>query len=603
MTTTEKSETTLKVNQGNLVKNLRFSFTNGTTVLGELMQNARRAGATKVEIDFAPETKTLVVRDDGCGIDCYQTLFTIAESGWDAEVVEQEHPFGLGFLSALFSCQYLEVESKGGRIAMPTEDILSFKPVTVTPVVVRCPAEPRFEGDVCGCGSTNLNGPDGEGVYDCLDCGMFFTAEALGNACWGGITTVRLGGFKPDVGQVAARLAELAKGFPIPVLFNGQALQRAWALDSGRSFIDTAIGKVSLAGFGAGEDWTRPVEELQILLQGLPVYRTQGYWRGNASMPNIVHLDSRRFHARLPDRDTLIDAEEVVMRVQETVRQAVAEKILALKDALTPAAFAAGYRTLQGWGCIDLLNDVPVIPAEVLARIQGYPVMEGCSPVNLDPAGPVTREDVEGGKAAVAELEDFDQLGAAPWMYAWKKDLLVYNNLLDEGHWLFRHRVDFNRQPVQVDIIGETHRANFEGQWVSGEAAFCEKYRLVFGNDAVDIETDSIYLEDEGLFVVPKGDASGSVVRQACSYFDENDIFNTTASDEDEWSFEKFVVANTSADPAKALQRLLPSFAGCPKVFGKRFTLVLDANGRVVSVEESVEESADDKPAGHGLEG
>ena len=136
MTTTEKSETTLKVNQGNLVKNLRFSFTNATTVLGELMQNARRAGATKVEIDFAPKTKTLVVRDDGCGIDCYQTLFTIAESGWDAEVVEQEHPFGLGFLSALFSCQYLEVESKGGRIAMPTEDILSFKPVTVTPVAV-----------------------------------------------------------------------------------------------------------------------------------------------------------------------------------------------------------------------------------------------------------------------------------------------------------------------------------------------------------------------------------------------------------------------------------------------------------------------------------
>jgi len=93
-------------------------------VLGELMANSRRAGATKVEIDFAPETKTLVVRDDGCGIDCYQTLFTIAESGWDAEIVEQEHPFGLGFLSALFACGHLEVESKGGRIFMPTGSVL-----------------------------------------------------------------------------------------------------------------------------------------------------------------------------------------------------------------------------------------------------------------------------------------------------------------------------------------------------------------------------------------------------------------------------------------------------------------------------------------------
>ena len=468
---------------------------------------------------------------------------------------------------------------------------------------MRCPAEPRFEGDLCGCGSANLNGPDGEGVYDCLDCGIFFTAESLGDRCWGGTTTIRLGGFKPDAGQVASRLAELAKGFPFQVIFNGQALQRPWALDSGRAFIETDIGKVCLNGFGAGEDWTRSVEELQICLQGLPVYRTQGYWRGNSSMVNIVHLDSRLFHARLPDRDKLIDAEEVVMQVQKTVKQAVAEKILALKDTLTPAAFAEGYRTLMQWGCLGLLNDVPVIPLGVLANIQQYPIKEGSSPVNLDRADPVTREDVEGGKVVIAELEDFDSIGAPAWMYAWHKGMLVYDNPLDEGHWLFRHRVDFNSQPVQVEILGETHKAHFEGQWVSGEAAFCEKYRLVFGNDAVDIESDSIYLEDEGLFVVPKGDASGSVVRQACSYFDENDIFNTTACDEDEWSFEKFVVANTSADPAKALQRLLPSFAGCPKVFGKRFTLALDAGGRVVSVEESVEESADDKPAGHGLEG
>ena len=327
MTTTE---TALKVNPSNLVKNLRFSFTNATTVLGELMANSRRAGATKVEIDFAPDTKTLVVRDDGCGIDCYQTLFTIAESGWDAEVVEQEHPFGLGFLSALFACGHLEVESKGGVVSMPTGDILSFKPVTVTPVV-RCPAEARFEGDICGCGSANVNGPDGEGVYDCGDCGIFFTAESVGNRCWDGTTTVRLGGFKPDAGQVASRLAELAKGFPIPVIFNGQALQRPWALDSGKEFIDTEIGKVCLRGFGPGEDWTRPMYELQICLQGLPIHRTKGYWCGD-SMVNIVHLDSRQFHARLPDRDKLIDEDQVVKRVQQVVRQEAIAKINALNN-------------------------------------------------------------------------------------------------------------------------------------------------------------------------------------------------------------------------------------------------------------------------------
>ena len=213
--------------------------------------------------DFVPEIKTLTVRDDGCGIGDYQTLFTLAESGWDAETIENEVPFGLGFLSALFSCQHLEVESKGGRVSMSTADILSFKPVKVTPWVC-CPAESRFEGDVCGCGSENVQGPDAEGAYDCLDCGIFFTAESIGNRCWRGVTTVRLGGFKPDASQIASCLSELAKGFPIPVIFNGHALQRPWALDSGNEFIDTEIGKVHLKGFGSGESWTNSVQELQV---------------------------------------------------------------------------------------------------------------------------------------------------------------------------------------------------------------------------------------------------------------------------------------------------------------------------------------------------
>jgi hypothetical protein len=42
---------------------------------------------------------------------------------------------------------------------------------------------------------------------------------------------------------------------------------------------------------------------------------------------------------------------------------------------------------------------------------------------------------------------------------------------------------------------------------------------------------------------------------------------------------DKFVVANTSANPANALERLLPRFDGCPKVWGKRFVVSLDMGG------------------------
>ena len=592
------TETALRVNQEKLVKNLRFSFTNASTVLAELMQNARRAGAAKVEIDFFPESKTLAVCDDGCGIDCFQTLLTVAESGWDAELVEREHPFGIGFLSALFACERLTVQSRGGRISMPTEDILAFKPVAVTPWI-QCPVQPRFEGDACGCGSDNLDGPDHEGIYDCYDCGLFFTAEAIGQGeSWNGVTTVKLDGFKPEPDKVASRLVTLAEGFPIPVFYNGVELKRPLALDGGCEFIQTGIGQIYLKGLGIGEHWTASSKELHVYLQGLPVYRSPRLYSIEAA--NVVHLDASLFRARLPDRDKLIDEDKVVGQVAEAVRREAVLKLKALKGCLAPDAFAKGCETLRRWDCLELLNDVPVIPRQVLSCIQGYPVKEGCGSVNLDQAGIATREDVETGKVAVAQLEWFDEAGAPRWMYAWRKEMLVYGQPLAQGHWLHGHIVDLDGQTVEVEIIGETHRANFDGQWVCGDAAFCEKYRLVFGGDAVEIDDCSIYLEDEGLFVVPKGDASGLAVRQASSYYDDSDSYHESVKDEDEWAFEKFVAANTSANPAKAIERLLPSFAGCPKVFGKRFTLELDGRGKVLSVVEA--DSAAGLAAGPGEE-
>ena len=50
-----------------------------------------------------------------------------------------------------------------------------------TTVVVTCPTS-RFQDTgerhtIIGCGSTNVAGPDSDGVYDCGDCGMWFLPE------------------------------------------------------------------------------------------------------------------------------------------------------------------------------------------------------------------------------------------------------------------------------------------------------------------------------------------------------------------------------------------------------------------------------------------
>lgn len=49
---------------------------------------------------------------------------------------------------------------------------------TATSTALACPTAPTTptgeQHTIIGCGSTNLEGPDFEGLYDCLDCGIWF---------------------------------------------------------------------------------------------------------------------------------------------------------------------------------------------------------------------------------------------------------------------------------------------------------------------------------------------------------------------------------------------------------------------------------------------
>ena len=70
-------------------------------VLTELLQNARRAGATRVDIDRfdLADRQVLVVRDDGSGIADPAKLVTLGDSGWDSEIAHREDPAGMGVFS------------------------------------------------------------------------------------------------------------------------------------------------------------------------------------------------------------------------------------------------------------------------------------------------------------------------------------------------------------------------------------------------------------------------------------------------------------------------------------------------------------------------
>jgi hypothetical protein len=259
----------MKVNQQNLVNSLRLSFTNRSIVLSELMQNARRSGATQVLFDFDEGTKCLIITDDGCGIESIETLLTVAESGWNAEVVANDRPYGIGFLSALFACLHITVLSKRGKLCVDTADVLAFKPVVVAPV-------------------TN----------------------------WQGKTVITLLGVEFDELQIKSALKRLAVAFPVPVLLNGEEFDRPHALDSGLPFIETEVGAVYLSGIVNAASSAQ--YELMLYLQGLPIYKSSNY--AAISTSHVIHLDSPQFFARLPDRDKLINEVEVVNLVQSVLK-------------------------------------------------------------------------------------------------------------------------------------------------------------------------------------------------------------------------------------------------------------------------------------------
>jgi len=286
---------TLRVNEQALVRHLKLGFTSQTTVLGELTQNARRAKASVVIFDYDEALGRLTVTDDGSGIDDLQVLLTVAESGWDAETVAQEHPFGLGFLSAVYAAERLTVESRGRRLCFATADLLAFRPLEV------------LAADTA--------------------CGTRLVLEGL------------------QIPFLEAALRHRARGFPIEVRFNGEPLPRPDALDGGRPFEPTAVGRIHLYGLHPDEDWrAMRGDELICYLQGLPVFQSGHY----GAQATVVHLDSARFCARLPDRDKLIEETEVLQAVRAEVQALAQGRLRELQAQLSPESFVQRYASSIG---------------------------------------------------------------------------------------------------------------------------------------------------------------------------------------------------------------------------------------------------------------
>jgi hypothetical protein len=513
------------VNQAKLLASLRYAFTNKYTVVTELMQNARRAKASYVAVDYDGKAQTLTVRDDGVGITEWQALFTIGESGWDAITVRDEHAFGMGFMKSLYSARRCSVRSRGKMIAFDTAEALRQVPIEVQ------------------AGAAAME------------------------------TVVSLEGVALE--ELDRRMEGLASAFPIPVLYNGRALARPLALDTQR-FVVSDIGDVHLAGTEDG----KAAASTLLVLQGFVVSGDPRFDRDG----NIVHLDPRQFLARLPDRDVLIDEADVVKQVDAFLKTMWRGRLEEARRTLPSEAFVVRFfDAAVMWGATDLFSDVPLLPGRLFARIVGYPIQEGYGDAQYLQALPglVRWEQFRSGELRAVVLPATDAENLPYWMFAKAKALVVFTRSwgVADNHWIWEHVLELENDQPEVEIVGERLRTTLEGQWIAPDVVLCEAYRVGINGEVAELTDGAMYWTgrrgDEQLILVPDGELSGAAVEQCSTYLDDDDRWRGEFAEADREALVALIRRLRSSDPVEALRSLIGELKleHYPSLHGHTFSL------------------------------
>jgi hypothetical protein len=101
-------------------------------VLVELLQNARRAGATLVTVTtkvIEPSITVITLTDNGSGIEDFQQLLSLGDSGWKKEIEENEDPAGMGLFALVHSG--VTIRSRGKEVVISSAAFLGEETVEV----------------------------------------------------------------------------------------------------------------------------------------------------------------------------------------------------------------------------------------------------------------------------------------------------------------------------------------------------------------------------------------------------------------------------------------------------------------------------------------
>lgn len=516
-----------------LLNALAATFTNNSsTVLGELLQNARRAGASKVEITATDETLAIV--DDGRGIDDLSILLSIAKSGWDSEIQVNESPYGLGFISCLFAAQHITVASKGKLATAATADLLDLIPMTVQ------------AGDIDG------------------------------------ITSITLGGHKfGDLQKITLRLNGLVAGFPIPVFLNGVELARPHAIGN-CELVQVSTGLVSPGVLeGAGIH--------RFYLQGLPIeehfssVRARSYGGGADLL--CMHLDPVQFHGRMPDRNGLLEPEQSGKRISQSIKDAIRDHLNRRAAEMPQQDFIAQYADLaMTMGMLDLLNGIPFVPVRWLGKFVETPILSGettDSRIGYGDLPPVvSREEIE-RQGIFACDEESEDLHAMLALHA--RGCIVRGRWLTAGHWLTAITKDVDDKDFTIEpgkVLGEG-RVGVYGWSIT--VRLCEELHLISAVDhpslAGRIPVDACC--EEGILYITENASLSDTLKQL-SNFEDDERFDEAAYDRAYDDLNAMLLTIKHNDPARLLQCYLDNgirISTPEQLRGKSFTVAFNEEG------------------------
>ena len=528
----------VRVNESGTIRNGRYAFADRMTLVRELLQNARRAGATQVDVSYDDIAKSLIVQDDGHGIAEWQALLSFNESGWDTSLVEHERAFGMGFSKVLYAASSVTVTSNGKVLAFECEEALAQAELEVLP-----------------------------------SDGLFVRG-----------TTVQLNGV--DLTGLDRLIERMVRGFPIPVRFNGVSMERRHATDQLTLTEVDDVGHVYIAGADTGV----LASSTAVYLQGLLISdRADSYFCDGAHV-DVVHLDATRFLARAPDRTELIDADIQRPVIRAVIKQ-VWKKALAAHMASMPAELFADmyFEAAVRNDCVDIFDDVPVIPRGACFEVTDYPMLGATEECMAHPRHHVTKEQVDSGKVSVATFDPFacddESSFFATLLYVRAAGLILLDRLGD-GHWARQGIRDLNAESPKALPCGEAREGQLEAIYAWSPVVLCDHVEITHGAHTVQIADDAVFHDSRILF--PRTCESGDVVRQVSSYRDEGDRFDDTAAQADCQTLERLVRTLRCDDAPSLVASLLRDvpFERYSWLAGKTFKVTLDAASADPRVEE-----------------